>query len=177
MAEVPAPIDPIPLVTTPTHRERIIERIMAYLKAIEGCGVVIDYASEGDDDLKAVNDCINAGHYAIEVLASQSDVASLNTTLNRHTWEMPVLLVAHLPHNADILPYQAAARLCATIFKIVHPDDHAMGTWDDLAIQTRWDSGTDGAEIFIDPKTGLPSFLVSFRVNYAHAFSNPGVQA
>lgn len=177
MAEGPAPIDSIPIVTTPTVREQIIERIMAYLKAIEDCAVVIDYASEGDADLSAVNDAINAGKYAIEVLAAQSDVASLNTTLNRHTWEMPVLLVAHLPFNPDILPYQAAARLCATIFRLVHPNEYAMGTWDGLAIQTRWDSGTDGAEVFIDPKTNLPSCLITFRVNYAHAFHDPGVQA
>lgn len=177
MAEGPAPIDPIPIVTAATVREQIIARIFDYMKAIESCGVVADYASEGDDDLKSISECVNAGKYAIEILPAQSDLAALNTTLNRHTWEMSVLLIVHLPYDAEILPYQAASRICSTIFKIVHPTELAMGTWDGLAIQTRWDSGTDGAEVFIDPKTNLPSIAILFRVNYAHAFSNPGVQA
>ncbi len=178
MAPLPD-IEPIPVTTTPTLRERIIERIFAYLKEIEDCGVVLDYASEGDADLTSINEALNAGKYAIEVLPGQSEPLALTsaTKINAHTWELPVMLLVHLPQSADVKPYQQVARICATVFKAVHPNEFAEGTWDGLAIQTRWESGTDGAEVFVDPKTGLKSTAMTFRVMYRHAFHDPAVQA
>lgn len=178
MAELPD-IDPIPIFTGQTVREKIIDRIFAYLKELEESGVVLDYASEEDDDLTSIRDALNDGKYAIEVLPGQSEPMGLtsSTTLNSHTWELPIMLLIHLPKHATLKPYQQAARISTTIFKVVHPSEFAMGTWDGLAIQTRWESGTDGAEVFVDPKTALKSTAMVFRVMYRHAFHDPAVQA
>lgn len=171
---LPAP-SPIPLFALQTQREKIIDRIIQYLLAIETVGMAVDLAVDGHEDVETIGEVVADGRFAIELLAGQDESLRDRTgdVLGWECFEMPVLLLVHLPKISGKLPYQAAAQICATVYKIVHSDQDPAGTWDGLAIQTRWDSGTNGAEVFADPRTQQPACVMEFSVSYRHPVGRP----
>lgn len=171
----PAPEPTIPIETTPTIRERIIDAIIGTLLTIINVGLVTD-AALGDeaDNVGLLTSALSEGKYAIEVLPSQSEATGVSSLINDENLEMEVLLLIHLPRVEGQLPYQTAARICSTIYQL-YTGPATPGTWGNLAVQTRVVSGSDGGQVFTDLRTGQKAVGHIFSVHYRHAEGDPGV--